>query len=108
MLRLLCDENLNGDITSGLLLRRPTLDLVRVQDVGLLGAEDPDVLAWAALDDLVSHDRATLPSYAFERVARGDPMPGVFIISNRLAVRVAIDELSLIDECTESADWRGL
>lgn len=36
MLRLLSDENFNGDIIRGLLLRYPTLDLLRVQDVGLL------------------------------------------------------------------------
>ncbi len=28
--------------------RQPDLDLVRVQDVGLSGVDDPAVLAWAA------------------------------------------------------------
>jgi len=32
--RLLADENFNGDIVRGLLLRQPDLDIVRVQDVG--------------------------------------------------------------------------
>ena len=45
MLRLLADENFNGDIVRGLLRRRPELDLVRIQDVGLTGADDPSVLA---------------------------------------------------------------
>ena len=44
MLRLLADENFNNDIVRGLLRRRPDLDVVRVQDVGLSGAEDPSVL----------------------------------------------------------------
>lgn len=35
MLRLVTDENFNGDIARGLLLRQPDLDLVRVQDVKL-------------------------------------------------------------------------
>ena len=35
MLRLLSDENFNGDIVRGLGLRQPDLDLLRVQDVGL-------------------------------------------------------------------------
>jgi hypothetical protein len=48
MLRLLADENFNGDIVRGLMLRQPGLDLVRVQDVGLAGADDSDILAWAA------------------------------------------------------------
>lgn len=37
MLRFLADENLHGAIVSGLLSRRPGLDIVRAQDVGLLG-----------------------------------------------------------------------
>ena len=48
MLRLLADENFNGDIVRALLLRQPDLDIVRVQDVGLAGVGDPDILAWAA------------------------------------------------------------
>lgn len=48
MLRLLSDENFNGDIVRGLLLRCPKLDLVRVQDSGLDGVDDPAVL-WAGL-----------------------------------------------------------
>ena len=35
MLRLLADENFNGDVLRALLLRQPDLDIVRVQDVGL-------------------------------------------------------------------------
>ena len=44
MLRLAADENLNGDIVRGLLRRNPQVDIVRVQDVGLSGANDPAVL----------------------------------------------------------------
>jgi predicted nuclease of predicted toxin-antitoxin system len=45
MLRLVSDENFNGDIVRGLLLRQPALDLHRVQDVGLEEADDPTILA---------------------------------------------------------------
>lgn len=48
MLRLLADENFNDDIVRGLLLRQSDLDIVRVRDVGLAGADDPDILGWAA------------------------------------------------------------
>jgi len=67
MLRLLTDENFNGDIVRGLLLRQPDLDLVRVQDVGLSGAEDPDILAWAADNSpiVLTHDRATMADFAY-------------------------------------------
>ncbi len=110
MLRLLSDENFNGDIVRGLLLRRPDLDLVRVQDIGLEGADDPDVLAWAAEDNriLLTHDRATRPDFAYARVVAGRPMPGVFVLNDRLPVRQAIEELLLGDLCSEQAEWAGL
>ena len=40
MLGLLSDENFNGEIVRGLFRAQPELDLVRVQDVGLLSADD--------------------------------------------------------------------
>jgi predicted nuclease of predicted toxin-antitoxin system len=48
MLRFLADENFNTNVVRGLLRRQPDLDIVRVQDVGLSGADDPTLLAWAA------------------------------------------------------------
>jgi predicted nuclease of predicted toxin-antitoxin system len=109
MLRLLSDENFNGDIVRGLLLRRPDLDLVRVQDVGLAETDDPDILAWAAENSriLLTHDRATMPDFAYARVAAGQAMPGVFVLNDRLPVRQAIDELLLINACSEQGEWAG-
>jgi hypothetical protein len=109
MLRLLADENFNGDIVRGLLLRQPDLDLVRVQDVGLAGAEDPDVLAWAAENNriVLTHDRATMSDHAYERVAAGERLAGVFILNDRLPVGRAIDEILLMVQCTEQAEWTG-
>jgi hypothetical protein len=43
MLRLVSDENFNGDIVRGLFRRHPGLELVRVQDVGLTQTPDPDI-----------------------------------------------------------------
>ena len=109
MLRLLADENFNGDIVRGLLLRLGDLDLVRVQDVGLAGADDPDVLAWAASDDriILTHDRATMPDFAYQRVSQGEAMSGVFILNDRLPVGQAIDEILLLIGCSEQAEWSG-
>ena len=108
MLRLLADENLNGDIIRGLLLRQPDLDLVRAQDVALAGDTDTDVLAWAADDRIIlTHDRATMPRYAYERIAGGQPMPGVFILNDRFPVGQAIDEILLVATHTDQAEWRG-
>jgi predicted nuclease of predicted toxin-antitoxin system len=110
MLRLVSDENFNGDIVRGLLLRHPTLDLHRVQDIGLEEADDPTILAWAAANNriVVTHDQATMPDFAYVRVGAGRPMPGVFVVPDRMAVRQAIEELLLVEACSEQAEWAGL
>jgi predicted nuclease of predicted toxin-antitoxin system len=109
MLRLLSDQNFNNDIVRGLLLRRPGLDIVRVQDVGLDEAEDPDVLAWAAEAGriVLTHDRSTFPDFAYARVIAGQPMPGVFVVNDRMPVGRAIDELLMVDDCSEASEWEG-
>lgn len=48
MLRLLADENLDANIVRGVQRRFHGVDVVRLQDVGLIGADDSTVLAWAA------------------------------------------------------------
>ena len=107
MVHLLSDENFNGDIVRALLLRQPDLDLVRVQDVGLAGLSDPDILAWAAANDriILTHDRATLPDHAYERLARGAHMTGVFILNDRLPVGDATREILLMISCSEQSEW---
>jgi len=109
MLRLLADENFNEDIVRGLLLRQPDTDIVSVHDVDLAGAEDPDVLAWAAENNriVLTYDRATMADFAYERVAREEAMTGVFILNDRFPVGQAIEELLLIDGCSDQAEWHG-
>lgn len=52
-------------------LRQPDLDLVRVQDVGIQGIDDPTILSWAAENKriVITHDIATMPDFAYERVS---------------------------------------
>ena len=47
MLQFLGDEDFHGRILRGLLLKKPDLDIVRVQDVGFSGASDEAILDWA-------------------------------------------------------------
>ena len=109
MLRLAADENFNGDIVRGLLRRNPKLDIVRVQDVGLSGADDPSVLQWAADQGrvIVTHDISTLTKHALDRVAAGRPMPGVFEVRSFAPIGQAIDDLILLAECSFDGEWEG-
>lgn len=109
MLKFLADENFNNDILRGLVRRVPELDLLRVQDVGLAGADDPTVLEWAAGQGrvLLTHDVATITHFAYERLVRGEPMPGVFEVPVAMSVGELIDELVLIFHCSLSSEWDG-
>jgi uncharacterized protein YaiI (UPF0178 family) len=109
MLRLAADENFNGDIVRGLLRRNPKLDIVRVQDVGLSGADDPSVLEWAAEQGriVITHDISTLAKHALDRVAAGQPMPGVFEVRSISQIGQAIDDLMLLAECSHEGEWEG-
>lgn len=109
MLRLLSDENFNGDIVRGLFLKCPALDLVRVQDVGLAEVDDPTILDWAAANNriLLTHDRATMPNFAYERMTAGKFMPGMFVFNDRFPVGQAIDEILLANTCSNQAEWSG-
>jgi Domain of unknown function (DUF5615) len=64
-LRWLADENFNNDILRALFRRDPTMDIVRVQDVGLSGVNDPALLVWAADAKrvLLTHDVSTITAY---------------------------------------------
>lgn len=80
MLPLAADENLDNDIIRGLLRRNPAIDIVRVQDAGLSGADDPE---------------------------RGERMPGLFEVPQWLPVSRAIEDLLLLAECSRLDEWEG-
>jgi hypothetical protein len=109
VLRLAADENFNNNIVRGLTRRKPDVDIVRVQDVGLSGADDPAVLEWAARQSrlLVSHDVSTLSKHAYDRIAAGLKMPGLFEVGTGLSVGRAIDDLLLLIECSLEDEWEG-
>jgi predicted nuclease of predicted toxin-antitoxin system len=101
MLRLASDADVHGDIIRGLRRRVPEIDLIRVQDVLPEGALDPEVLAWAAGEDrvLVTNDRNTMVGCAYERVAAGEPVPGLIVTTNEQSIGLAVDDILLIAEC---------
>jgi hypothetical protein len=109
MLRLAADENLNNSIVRGLLRRQPELDIVRIQDVGLSGADDPTVLEWAAKEGrvLLTHDVSTITKYAYERVRAGQPMPGVFEVGRNVPIGRAIEDILLLAEYSFDNEWEG-
>jgi len=108
-LRLAADENFNNDIIRGLRRRIPEIDLIRIQDAGLSGADDPTVLEWAAQEGriLLTHDVSTITRHAYDRVGRGLPMPGVFEVGRSIPIGTAIEDLILLDQCGLEGEWDG-
>jgi hypothetical protein len=109
MLILVADENFNNDIVRGMLRRKPDLDIVRVQDVGLSNEDDRVILEWAAKEGrvLVTHDVTTITNFAYERVRAGLPMPGVIEVDDDLPIGQAINDILLVVEASEQGEWEG-
>jgi len=70
MAQFLADENFNNQIVRGVLRHSPNVDIVRVQDVGLSGVDNPTVLEWAAQEEriVLTHDVATMTTFAYQRI----------------------------------------
>ena len=109
MLRLVADENFNNNIVRGILRRKVNVDIVRVQEVDLSGADDPTVLEWAAQQGriLLTHDVSTITKYAYERIEAGKVMPGVFEVSRTAPIGPVIEDILLLIECSLEGEWEG-
>jgi predicted nuclease of predicted toxin-antitoxin system len=108
-LQLLFDENSNGRILRGLKRELPDIELLTVHDVGLQETDDPEILAWAAENNLVlvSHDENTVTDYAYRRMKNGEWIAGVVIVPQDLAIGQAIEELKILIECSEQDEYEN-
>ncbi len=100
MLLLASDADVHGEIIRGLRRRLPELDLVRAQDALPEGTADHDILAWAAADNriIITNDRNTMVGFAYQRVAAGEPVPGLIATTNEQSIGAAIDDILVIAE----------
>ena len=108
MLRLLIDENIDHRILRGLIRRIPQLDFIIPVRAGLAGLADPELLRWAAREHrtTVTHDIKTMPHFAEQLMAQGEPMAGVIVVPDTLQIGNAIEELELVLECLSQSDLR--
>jgi hypothetical protein len=75
-----------------------------------VGTADPVILEWAATEGrvLLTHDRDRIPNFAYDRVRAGEPMPGVFLVSDRMPKGQAVEELFLAIHCLLSDECKDL
>ena len=109
MLTFLADQNFNGDIVRGLRRRRPEIDILRMQEIGLRGVDDPALLEQAAQMGrvLLTHDVTTITHFAYDRVREGMPVPGVVEVRWSLAIGQAIEEVLLVAELSLDGELEG-
>jgi predicted nuclease of predicted toxin-antitoxin system len=110
MLPLLIDQNFNQIILRGLRSRVPSLNAVTTHELGLSAASDPELLAWAAANNrvLVTHDHHTMPDHVADRIAAGERIAGVVIVSRKLPFVRVIDDLEIIVMCSSEAEWENV
>lgn len=101
-MKFLADENFDNTIVRGLLRRQSDIDIVRVQDIGLSGKDDPTVLEWAAGEEriLLTHDVATITRYAYQRLAENQSMPGVIEVTSDAPIGRVIEDIILLLSCS--------
>jgi len=110
MLRVFVDQDFDHDILRGLRLRLPDLDATTALQAGLDRKIDSEILAWAAAQHriVLTHDRNTMPGYAYDRVKKGEPMAGVFVVPRDMPVGRAISELEVLIACSLEGEWGQL
>jgi hypothetical protein len=110
LITFLVDQNFNEHIVDGLTRRDPALEFTHVRDIGLAAAPDPVVLEWAAANGLVllTHDRKTIPGFAYDRVAAGLVMPGVFLVDQETPIGQAIAELLTAACCMDFEECKDV
>lgn len=109
MIRVLADENFNGDLLRALCAAEPDLDVVRAQDCGLEGAPDSELLEWAAHEKrvLLTHDRRTIPSYVAQRPDLNLPVFGVIEVKLSASMKVLVEHILMILSIIEEQEWVG-
>src|SRR5438045_2396805 len=106
-MRFLADENFDWRVVNAMRRRNPEIDVLRVVDVGLSGVNDPVILEWAAEHHclILTHDVSTMVGFAFERVDRGDSMPGLIEVSSQLRIQSVVEDLLLLEQASLPREW---
>src|SRR5262245_54694502 len=107
--RFLADEDLRRAMVRATRRLEPTLEFATVQDLGLSGLADHQVLEFAHSQSwlLVSHDVNTLKADAEQRVNSDQGMSGLFLVPQSRPVRAVAESLVLIWAASQAEEWRN-
>jgi predicted nuclease of predicted toxin-antitoxin system len=107
--RFLADQDLNDHIVHGVLRQEPTIEFLRVRDLGMSERTDEEILSYAEAERLlvVSHDVNTMTAAAFARIAHGEHFCGLLMVQQTTSIRLVIDSLVLIWTASEIEEWQN-
>lgn len=108
--RFLLDENMSPGIISGVLRHNPSVDIVRIGDLGTppLGTLDPEILAFCEAEHrlLITDNRSTMPGHIADHLRAGRHHYGVLkTASKAVPVGQIIADLILIWEASEAEEY---
>ncbi len=104
--RFQADADLNQTIVLATIRLEPRIDFQTAEEADLEGVKDPNVLTLAAKSGriLVTHDRRTMPRH-FAAFISESRSPGVLIVSQKVPVSLAAEELVLIWALSDRSEW---
>jgi hypothetical protein len=109
VIKFATDEDFNNRILRGLLHRQPDLDIIRVQDTDVGGADDATILEWAFQEGriLLTHDVSTMTSWAYERMNMGRPIAGLIEVPQSISIGRAMEDILIIATCSSVEEFEN-
>jgi hypothetical protein len=100
VIRYLLDEHVDHAIRDQLRQLNPQMDILAIGDPGApgRGMSDPELLLWIEQSGrvLITGNRRTMPDHFRDHLASGHHVPGIFVLTRRLSLGAAIEQLHLI------------
>jgi hypothetical protein len=105
--RFLADQNFNDDILDGAFRLEPTIEVETARELEAQELPDPELLELAFPYGLIllSHDKKTMPKYAYERIRSGLHISGLILVESREPVGPIMDDLVFISLASEAEEW---
>jgi len=107
--RFLVDECVPSSLTRGLRRRLPDVSVLQVGDSGgpAKGASDSELLEFCEHQRrlLITADRSTMVDHVRQHVEEGRHTWGVLFIGPNASLGQILDDLCLVYEATEDAEW---
>ncbi|MFO0811939.1 MAG: DUF5615 family PIN-like protein [Gemmatales bacterium] len=108
--RYLADEDFRFTIVQAVRRLEPAIEIMTVQELGLSGSTDGEVLDFAHRHEwiIVSHDVNTLKGEAEARVRGDQGVAGVFLVAQLAPTRAIAESLVLIWSASTLDEWKNL